>query len=92
MPTESQLRNELRRRVRERIEFGQLPVMMAKQVAAGYGSGRVCAACDEPITSTQVEYEVDDCRDGYRLLRFHPGCHSLWQLECAGGVDIRLPK
>lgn len=57
-------------------------MMVPKEVAAGYGSGRMCAACDEPITSAQIEYEVDDYRGGVRL-RFHPDCHSVWQLECA---------
>lgn len=82
MPTESQLRDELRRRVRQYLERGRLPMLVPEEVAAGYGSGRMCAACDEPITSTQVEYEVDDCRGGVRL-RFHLNCHSAWRLECA---------
>jgi hypothetical protein len=87
MPTESQLRNgALRLLVRQLLENGRLPVILPKQIAAGYGSGRVCAACDEPITSTQVEYEVDDCPNGGRL-RFHMGCHVVWQLECARGLD-----
>ncbi len=82
MPTESRLRDELRRRVRQYVEGGRLPMTVPRQVAAGYGSGHMCAACDEPITSIQVEYEVDDCPGGVRL-RFHPHCHSVWQLECA---------
>jgi len=87
MPIESQLRNgALRLLVRQLLENGRLPVILPKQIAAGYGSGRVCAACDEPITSTQVEYEVDDCLNGGRL-RFHMGCHVVWQLECARGLD-----
>ena len=87
MPIESQLRNgALRLLVRQLLENGRLPVILPKQIAAGYGSGRVCAACDEPITSTQVEYEVDECLNGGRL-RFHMGCHVVWQLECARGLD-----
>jgi hypothetical protein len=83
MPTESQSRDTaLRLRVRQRIENGQLPVVVSKQIAGGYGSGRVCVACDEPITSAQVEYEIKDER-GDSQLRFHLGCHVLWQLECA---------
>ncbi len=83
MPTESQVRGTaLRLRVRERIENGQLPAVAAKQIARGYGSGRVCAACDEAIASAQVEYEVNDERDGSRL-SFHLGCHLVWQLECS---------
>jgi hypothetical protein len=85
MPIESWLRNTaLRLLVRQLVESGRLPVMLPRQIAAGYGSGRLCCACDEPITSTQVEYEVDDYRDGGRLC-FHRGCHMAWQLECARG-------
>ncbi len=82
MPTESQLRaGALSLRVRQQLNNGQLPVMLPEQIAAGYGSGRACDVCDQPITSTQIECEVDDARDGRRL-RFHVGCHLIWQLEC----------
>lgn len=85
MATESWLSNTaLRVLVRQLVESGRLPVMLPTQIAAGYGSGRLCCACDDPITSTQVEYEVDDYRDGGRLC-FHRGCHLAWQLECARG-------
>ena len=41
MPTESQSRDTaLRLRVRQRIANGQLPVMVSKQLAGGYGSGQ----------------------------------------------------
>src|SRR5690348_7799689 len=73
MPTESQLRDyDLRVRIRRLIEQGVLPVMVPKQIAGGYGSGHPCVGCERPITVTQVEYEVEDCRDG-RSLRFHLG-------------------
>jgi len=82
MPTEWQSREStLRVRVRERIENGRLPAIVLSQIAGGYGSGRTCAACDDPITSDQVEYEVHDERNGNRLT-FHLGCHVMWQLEC----------
>lgn len=83
MPTESQLRNALLRlRVRKRINAGRLPVMVPTRIDAGYGSGHVCVACDQPITSTQVEYELADYRDGSQLC-FHLGCHVVWQVECS---------
>jgi len=83
MRTESQLRDyDLRVRIRRLIEQGVLPVMVPKQIAGGYGSGHLCVGCERPITGTQVEYEVEDCRDG-RSLRFHLGCHVVWQIECA---------
>jgi hypothetical protein len=79
MPTESHVL--LIFRIRQHLKNGHLPVMVPKQAAAGCGSGRVCEACNQPITSTQIECEVDDDRDGYRL-RFHLDCHLIWQLEC----------
>jgi hypothetical protein len=83
MPTESLLRDTaLRLRVRQLIENGELPVMVPEQIDAGYGSGRACVACSRPITSTQVEYEIEDYRNSHPLT-FHFGCHVLWRLECS---------
>jgi len=83
MPTESQLHDTaLRLHVRELIENGRLPVILPRQISAGYGSGCVCVACGQPITDTQVEYDIEDDRNA-RQLSFHLGCHVVWQLECA---------
>ena len=83
MSTERESRDTaLRLSVRQRIEHGQLPVIRSAQVIAGYGSGRHCAVCDQPIMSTQMEYVVEDCETDHRL-RFHQACHAVWQLECA---------
>jgi hypothetical protein len=87
MPTESQLRDAgLRARIKQLVEGGQLPCLVPKHIAAGYGSGHVCIACDEQIANAQVEYEVQNDTDGTRLT-FHFGCYVVWQLECA-----RLPR
>jgi hypothetical protein len=87
MPTESQLQDgALRVRIRQLVESRHLPCLVPKHIAAGYGSSRhVCIACDHPITSAQVEYEIQNDTDGRRLT-FHFGCYVVWQLECA-----RLP-
>lgn len=91
MPTESQLRDEaLRLRVRKLIEVGRLPVTVPQQIYAGYGSNRTCAACDKPITNTQVEYDVNDERSG-EPLNFHMGCHVLWQIECQKLISAGAP-
>jgi len=72
---------DLRRRVRELIQAGSLPAKKTQEIAAGYGSGRICAACGKPVTAEQVEYDVEDSRTSGRL-QFHLGCHAVWQLEC----------
>ena len=84
MPTESQLRDAaLRLRICQLIDDGRLPVMMAERIYGGYGSGGVCDACNQPITSTQVQYDVEDeCDPTHHRLSFHMGCHVVWQLEC----------
>ena len=91
MPTESQLRDAgLRLRIRERIEDGRLPAMIPKAILAGYGEGNLCLACDQPITPTQIEYEVDYQADGLRRrLRLHLGCHVVWQIECHKSISER---
>jgi hypothetical protein len=76
----SQGEKTLRRRVRQRIDDGLLPGREPESLDAGYGTGSLCAACDQPITSDQVEYEVRGGEGG--RLRFHLGCHSVWTSEC----------
>jgi hypothetical protein len=71
---------DLRTRVRELIQRGWLPRRQTGEIAAGYGSGAQCAACEEPIKAEQVEYEVEDQRNSGRL-RFHLACHAVWLLE-----------
>jgi hypothetical protein len=67
-----------------------LPVIVPDEVGAGYGAGALCVACDLPITSTQIEYEIEDTQIG-RSLRFHLNCYAVWQVACTqtrlGGVD-----
>lgn len=70
----------------ERIADGGLPVTFPHFVHAGYGSGRICRLCREPIERHQVEYEVTDDRDG-RPFSLHLACHAIWQLECRALVN-----
>ena len=85
MATDAQFRDvEVRRRVHQLIEQGKLPIAPPTQhMTAGYGTGQTCAACDQHITSSQIEYAVE----GFGTpLCFHLGCRLIWQMECA-----RLP-
>jgi hypothetical protein len=80
--TDPQFRDAVvRRRVRELIVQGKLPLVPRTQrLAAGYGTGETCAACDQQITSAQMEYAVEGAGTP---LSFHLGCCLIWELECA---------
>ena len=72
---------DLRARAREQVNSGRLPARLVKSVAAGYGSSvKACSLCGQPITATQVEYEVP----GYMKepLTFHITCYAAWRDEC----------
>jgi len=84
---------ELRRRVRRRIEEGQLPSRVVTDLYAGFGRNHVCSACGDAITPQQVEYELTDPRNESSII-LHLHCHRLWQAECgsrstSGGVRCR---
>jgi len=76
---------ELRTLARERIAKGELPGEQALRERAlrmwgGYGTGRLCSLCGEPVQGGQIEFEVES---GQHSLIFHLVCQSVWQLECA---------
>lgn len=77
---------QLRAVVRYLIDHGQLPVMRADHLAAGYGSGDGCAVCSLEITGGQVDYEVR--LEGREPWHFHITCFSAWQLECAARLRV----
>lgn len=72
---------ELRAIARAKVISGRLPrAPHESRLEAGYGSGRPCAICGEPIAPQQVEYEVGV--DG-RAHKFHINCHGAWNAESA---------
>lgn len=82
MPTKSQLRDlELYVRICRYLDDGWLPLFLPETIMAGSGSGSRCHACDQPITFSQIEYEVTDPRGSARL-DLHLGCYVIWQIEC----------
>lgn len=71
----------LRSRIASLIDDGQLPCVLSRDIAAGYGSGRnTCAACGQAIGAREIEYSVKT--DQGLLLNFHMRCHTLWQTDC----------
>ena len=73
--------DHLRSMAGQLIAAGHLPLMIARNVTAGDGSGEHCKLCDQPVGPQRLAYEVSDIRDG-ALLVFHIICHSAWQHEC----------
>jgi hypothetical protein len=66
--------------IRAKIAAGTrpLPENAPGKVWVGYGNGRPCDGCDDPITTVQLEYEVDISD---RTLRFHSKCLEAWHQE-----------
>jgi len=90
MPTESQLQDvALRDLIRRLIDEGRLPLFLANKISAGYGSGSKCNGCDQPVTRTQIEYDLEDPGSGTAHLILHLGCYVLWQIECVKRIRAR---
>ena len=66
---------EIRRRVRERLAIGELPLGHPKRVWAGYGTGQTCAICDGAIPTTVVEIEAHGADEKYR--HYHGTCYDV---------------
>jgi hypothetical protein len=70
----------VRARIRQMVETGELPCEESGKVWAGRGSGTHCAACGETIEPTQIEFEVEVSTS--TILRLHRLCHNIWHEEC----------
>jgi hypothetical protein len=74
-------RGDLGALVRAKVLAGTLPKDAPRKVWAGYGSGKVCSACDLPTTMKDVEYEVE--MEDHQSFLFHQPCLALWHQERA---------
>ena len=90
MPTEAQLRDvTLHAHIRRLIDEGRLPVVLPGKTRAGAGSGSKCDACDQPVTATQIEYDVRQPGESVAQLSLHLECYVLWQIECVRRIKKR---
>jgi hypothetical protein len=76
----------LAERARMKLVMGTLPREDADRTYAGRGSGFVCSLCDAAVLETEIEYELEYSvllkpGDSPRTLRFHIGCHQIWDSE-----------
>ena len=70
----------LREQVRRKLIDAELPRHEPVRTWAGPGAGQRCAACDQPIPVSEIEYELQFA-DGIDTLRFHRDCHAAWETE-----------
>jgi len=68
----------LRETVRALLASGMLPPAGGR-VFAGQGAGRRCVVCHEPVTSEEVEYELDG--GSPENLVCHLACFKVWRDE-----------
>jgi hypothetical protein len=64
-------------RIAEQLNTGQLAAAASVKLWAGFGNGKDCDGCGEPIGPADVEHE-HDLADG-RALRLHAGRSVIWQ-------------
>ena len=64
------------RRITDKLWLGALPAEAPVRMWAGSGSGLACDGCEEMITASQPEHEVE-MPDGHTL-RFHVACAGVW--------------
>lgn len=64
-------------RAHERIDAGLLPRVPPLRTWGGPGSGLACSLCDQPITSSEPEFELQ--LEAAVPVRFHRECHAIWE-------------
>jgi hypothetical protein len=65
------------KKIRDKMDVGELPRDAPRRMYAGFGSGKICDGCETAILPAQVEYQFDDPYG--RVIRFHLGCAGLWE-------------
>jgi hypothetical protein len=83
---------DLRRRAREAIQIGKLPIRHPDRTWGGPGVGAPCAVCELPVKKEEMEFEVQFARDGdhgdrqsgdrhFDIFHIHVRCFAAWELE-----------
>jgi hypothetical protein len=75
---EDQVPKSLAALVRKQVNAGVLPLDAPVKIWICLGSGRLCAVCGKAILFTEYEPQYTDDR---AAIRFHVGCHALWEAE-----------
>jgi hypothetical protein len=68
---------DIEAKIGAKISAGLLPLATEPRQRIGRGSGCSCAACDESIRHSDIEYEVSI--GNRRMLHFHSDCLTAWK-------------
>jgi hypothetical protein len=69
----------IRARIRRLLDEGALSCEEPEGTWAGHGLGHHCIACEQVISASEFEFEVDLAG---RTFRLHRACYFMWQEEC----------
>jgi hypothetical protein len=67
--------DEIRHRIVDKLDSGELPLRAPRRTWAGLGTGETCEICDESIRADAVEIEAEGA-DG-KLRFYHSHCFTL---------------
>jgi hypothetical protein len=87
MPDES----ILRAKAREVIRTEKLPSRRPDRTWGGPGVGAPCTICGEPVTTDQMEFEIqfsfDGGEPGLDKFHVHIRCFAAWEFERTNGSE-----
>ena len=72
--------SQIRQHIQARIHASQLPYADFYELYRRKGDGLPCACCDDPLTSPQIEYDVELCSamGALTTLPMHARCYYAW--------------
>ncbi len=89
---QSDSKRQVHTSVGNRLECGSLPPDTGQRIFGSRGDGSRCACCDQPITASDVQYDMDSSsEDGAAsgTISMHLQCYEVWVQE-SGIRRIRM--
>jgi hypothetical protein len=68
--------------IQSKLAREELPSETAERMWAGYGKGHLCDGCGQPVSETDIEYELEFSLSAtQRIVRLHRVCCVVWNIE-----------
>jgi hypothetical protein len=78
----------LREKARAVVQSGKLPSRRPDRTWGGPGVGAECTVCGMPVTTDELEFEIQFARDGSNpgldKFHLHVRCFAAWEFERNG--------